>query len=372
MNQEGDSIYDVIKGFHDLFKFVFVANCELDEESVTEEERKTLEELDGVEVLENLRDIVTELLNLKREMKKSDEAELLKRTKQLESLLQKLEGEVRNHISVKYTQVEHQLKLHIDSLQSRLDELEKKNQNLLKENETLKKQTSFKEIEHHRTFSNDYDARKRILDEKFNEELAKQIERKKNGARTVNENSKEDMKRNYEEKIYKLTEVAEKRQRILYKLENECTKLKSKLLEKNTYIDTLKSEYERVIKKTLVNHSYIKESKNSELENLLTALELKSAELLNLQQQMKSKVLGLSPNTSRKKKSESVRKSMEEYELLQKTEGAFRKDATQKSIKDDRSISTTKKRSVSTIKHIRSNSEYTRPSTSNSKKRPGS
>lgn len=367
MNQEGDSIYDVIKGFHDLFKFVFVSNCELDEESVTEEERKTLEELDGVEVLENLRDIVTELLNLKREMKKSDEAELLKRTKQLETLLQKLEGEVRNHISV-----EHQLKLHIDSLQSRLDELEKTNQNLLKENEILKKQTSYKEIDHHRTFSNDFDARKRILDEKFNEELAKQIDRKKTGTRTVNENSKEDMKRNYEEKIYKLTEVAEKRQRILYKLENECTKLKSKLLEKNTYIDTLKSEYEKVIKKTLVNHSYIKESKNSELENLLTALELKSAELLDLQQQMKSKVLGLSPNTSRKKKNESVRKSMDEYELLQKTEGPFRKDATQKSIKDDRSISTKKKRSVSTIKHIRSNSEYTRPSTSTSKKRPGS
>lgn len=101
MFQEGDSIYDVIKGFHDLFKSVFIANCELDEESVTKEERQTLEELDGPEVLENLRDLVTELLSMKRDMKNQNEAELVKHTKQLETLLQKLEGEVRNHISVK-------------------------------------------------------------------------------------------------------------------------------------------------------------------------------------------------------------------------------------------------------------------------------
>jgi hypothetical protein len=33
---------EIQKGLHDLFNYVFITNCQLDEESVTDEELKTL------------------------------------------------------------------------------------------------------------------------------------------------------------------------------------------------------------------------------------------------------------------------------------------------------------------------------------------
>lgn len=56
---------DLEKGLYSLFKFCFVTNCKLDEDSITEEEKKTLEELDALEMLENFKDTVTDLLNFK-------------------------------------------------------------------------------------------------------------------------------------------------------------------------------------------------------------------------------------------------------------------------------------------------------------------
>lgn len=67
---------EVIKTIFELFKFAFVTNCKIDEESMTEEEAKTLEELDCMEVLENFRDLVVDLLNFKKKQKSSDTAEL--------------------------------------------------------------------------------------------------------------------------------------------------------------------------------------------------------------------------------------------------------------------------------------------------------
>lgn len=102
MSEEID-LNEVAKHFHELFKFAFITNSQLDEESVTPEEMKTLEELDSLEVLENLKDLLVDLLNFKRDNRISDTAELNKRSQQFESMIQKLEGEVRNHIRVTLT-----------------------------------------------------------------------------------------------------------------------------------------------------------------------------------------------------------------------------------------------------------------------------
>jgi len=111
---------DPIKGLKDLFTYSFIANCTLDDESMTSEESKTLEELNPAEILENFKDLILNLLRFKKEYKSSDKAELAQRNEQFESLLQKLEAEVRNHI-----RVEHQLKLHIESNQNKIEDLER-------------------------------------------------------------------------------------------------------------------------------------------------------------------------------------------------------------------------------------------------------
>ena len=56
---------EVTKILHELFKNAFITNCQLDEESVTQDELVTLEELDELEVLENLKDLPPGLSSLK-------------------------------------------------------------------------------------------------------------------------------------------------------------------------------------------------------------------------------------------------------------------------------------------------------------------
>ncbi|OMJ91447.1 hypothetical protein SteCoe_6029 [Stentor coeruleus] len=108
------------KTINEMFRFAFISNCHLDEASVTSEELETLEELSTDEIIENFKDLINELLNFKRDYKSSDKAELAQRSEQFETMLQKLEAEVRNHI-----RVEHQLKLHIENIQNKNEELEK-------------------------------------------------------------------------------------------------------------------------------------------------------------------------------------------------------------------------------------------------------
>jgi hypothetical protein len=112
--------FDLESVIYEIFKHAFITNCHLDEASVTGEELETLEELSIEEVIENFKDLINELLNFKREYKSTDKAELAQRSEQFEGMLQKREAEVRNHI-----RTEHQLKLHIESIQNKLEELEK-------------------------------------------------------------------------------------------------------------------------------------------------------------------------------------------------------------------------------------------------------
>ncbi|OMJ87130.1 hypothetical protein SteCoe_11204 [Stentor coeruleus] len=130
------------KQLRELFKEVFIENCSIEESSMTIEESNTIEEIDDSEVLENLKDIITNLLSFKRDFKNADSAELVKKTSQFESMLQKLEAEVRRHISV-----EHQLKLHIETNQTHTEDLENENYKHLNEIKDLQEKVkSFAKI----------------------------------------------------------------------------------------------------------------------------------------------------------------------------------------------------------------------------------
>lgn len=83
---------------HKLFSKAFQINAEIENEEVTSEEMSTLADLSPIEVVENLKDLLTELLNDKKNYKLSNMNEFATTNKQFEAMLQKLENEVRNHI----------------------------------------------------------------------------------------------------------------------------------------------------------------------------------------------------------------------------------------------------------------------------------
>jgi hypothetical protein len=112
---------DFEKVLHELFRYAYMSNCELMEEELSPEELETLQDLDTAEVLENFKDLILDLINYKRNSLKTEKSELIQQNEQFEGMLQKLEGEVRNHI-----RIEQQLKLHLESSQAKLDESDKK------------------------------------------------------------------------------------------------------------------------------------------------------------------------------------------------------------------------------------------------------
>ena len=128
-----------------LFQDIFTQNCKIEDSEMTKEEQDTINSIDIFEVLENLKEITFSLLQFKQEYITSDKAELVKRSEKFETMLQKLEAEVRSHI-----RVEHQLKLHIETNQSISEDLEIQNNRHLNEikdlQEKLKKFQGRKEF----------------------------------------------------------------------------------------------------------------------------------------------------------------------------------------------------------------------------------
>lgn len=96
-------ITDLETGLRDLFNKAYLSNCEIECEELTEADRDTLEDLDSLEILENFKDLVNSLLSCKRDFKKTDKSEIAGRCEQFETMLQKLEAEVRTHIRVPFT-----------------------------------------------------------------------------------------------------------------------------------------------------------------------------------------------------------------------------------------------------------------------------
>lgn len=115
-----------------LFLEVFSLNCKLEDSEITKEEQQAINSIDIFEVLENFKEVVMSLLVFKQEFIKTEKAELVNRSEKFETLLQKLEAEVRNHI-----RTEHQLKLHIETNQSLSEDLELQNSKHLNEIKSL-------------------------------------------------------------------------------------------------------------------------------------------------------------------------------------------------------------------------------------------
>ena len=246
---------DPIKGLKDLFTYSFIANCTLDDESMTSEESKTLEELNPAEILENFKDLILNLLRFKKEYKSSDKAELAQRNEQFESLLQKLEAEVRNHI-----RVEHQLKLHIENHQQRIDDLEKLGSN--------------------------------------DKTLIKELEEKCGGKKTGKVNEVERVKKDFEDKIKGLLETIDKKDKSLHKIEFEVIKLRNLLEEKVRECEGVKKELAR-LKVT---------PKNKEL--------IRSVEKIPKKVEIKKMTSLREKNQGSSERSKIDRKSMGESDLL--------------------------------------------------------
>lgn len=318
-----NSLTETDKILHELFKQAFITNCSLDEASCSAEELKTLEELDTLEVLENLKDLLTELLNFKKEYKNSDKAELVKKSEQFETMLQKLEAEVRNHI-----RIEHQLKLHIETSQTKVDELEKSKDFASRQ---------IKELE------------SKLIEKPNDLEKSRHVAYKDAG-RT---------KKEYEDKMLKLVDVAEKREKILHKLEHECIKMRTLLEEKVRECEKLKEEMNKTKD---VKEKRMDTRMATNIDYLKKRLEEKATELNMMQQKIKEK----SPSRQIKDK-RNARRSLGEMELLKSASPyGIRREYTEPAPrKDDRPSSSIKKPRSSSRGHIRSFSEQERPISAN-------
>ena len=242
------------KKIKELLREIFIEKCHVDEASMTEEEEDSIRLLDGNEAIENLRDIFKELIAFKREYVRLDKAELIKRSEQFEGMLQKLEAEVRNHISV-----EHQLKLHIENNQSQTEELE---------------------IQNHK-----YTAQIRELNEKIKNLAKGSIERKE---------SKDSI-----EKIGKLESIVVKKDATIRTLEAEIIKLKKQSEQGTKENNKSKGEIKNG------------KGKNEELEEIKQKFEEKAVDLLKIEQILREK----STPKPMKERNRSLRKSINDNEV---------------------------------------------------------
>lgn len=235
-----ESPVDLEVGLADLFKSAYTTNCRLEEEELTQEEKETLEDLDPLEVLANFKDLVEDLLAFKYNFKASDKNELAKRTEQFESMLQKLESEVRNHI-----RVEQQLKLHLDAAQSRLEDLEKHSDSSKLHKELLAKEKELEDLRSHNP-AKDLELKLKHLEEKYKEDIARLTGGFKGHHRVASlerEAEKRHMRRTSEGKSGE-----ERKQRTIQKVEIECQRLRITLEEKNKELEALRKDYERLAK----------------------------------------------------------------------------------------------------------------------------
>lgn len=57
---------ELSSALHELFSAAFKTNAEIEQEEISTEDAATLKDLDPLEVLENLKDLVVDLLNEKK------------------------------------------------------------------------------------------------------------------------------------------------------------------------------------------------------------------------------------------------------------------------------------------------------------------
>lgn len=198
----------------EIFTLAFIKNCTLEDASVTEDELKTLQELDEREVVNNIICLMENLLNFKANCKTMESGELATRCDQLEKLLQKQEAEVRSHIKIEY-----QLKLYIGTLQQKLAETQEslsQAQNSIREMQSKGLET--------------IDTKLQRIEFRFQNELNHVIKEYRNDDYNQVKNN---------EKIKKLEEMFEKKEIAYITLLGDYTRLKQRL-------DDFLREYDRV------------------------------------------------------------------------------------------------------------------------------
>ena len=229
-------IKDLETGLRDLFRKAYLTNCEIESEELTESDHNTLDDLDSLEILENFKDLVESLLGTKRDFKRTDKSELASRCEQFETMLQKLESEVRTHIRVGDMQIEQQLKLHADALQAKLDEIEKTGRLDSRGTKEGSQSTETDEVLRRQSAST------LELLSQDKEEVPTQSHRRVFSLERDGPEFKGDTK------AQKLYELAEAKHRALLRLEKECISLRVTYDKRLVDLERFKQDYERVLR----------------------------------------------------------------------------------------------------------------------------
>jgi hypothetical protein len=315
-NHDSPLSTDFFQVFKDLFKQSFITNCHLDDASVTTEELDTLDELDNLEVLENLKDLLESLLNFKSNVRAESSGELATRCEQLEKMLQKQESEVRAHI-----RNEHQLKLHLDAMQQKLIDTETNLQEA---------QNVIKDLESHGHESMNTKLKK--IEDRFQGELSKLATQYKTEIGTANVQS---------ERLQKMEGLYEKKEKSFIKLQQDFEKMKGLLYETTKECKALKKEIEKHGAVILSSEALTKRKDEIVEKNF------NRVQLIN-----KGKLL------DRSRKVMHIKKRSEDFNLHSKFTDPTPPPA------DSRQHSIVKTSFYHSRKHVRSQSDYSRPMSS--------
>ena len=133
---------EAFKNIHETFKEYFIQNCNLDDDEVNEAELETLQGLEPEEVHENIKELLSSLIHFKKTVKNTDIKELTQRLIVFEKMIQKLEADIRGHISV-----QHQMRIDMENYEFKIEELQKIRAHNTKKIEELDKMVVDKEAE---------------------------------------------------------------------------------------------------------------------------------------------------------------------------------------------------------------------------------
>ena len=133
---------EALKNIHETFKEFFIQNCNLDDDEVNEAELETLQGLEPEEVHENIKELLSSLITFKKTVKNTEIKELTQRLIVFEKMIQKLESDIRSHISM-----QHQMRIDMENYEFKIEELQKIRAHQTKKIEELDKMVVDKEAE---------------------------------------------------------------------------------------------------------------------------------------------------------------------------------------------------------------------------------
>ena len=252
--------------------------------------------------------------------------------------------------------MEHQLKIHLEASQSKIDELQKTNDQISKELERFKLTKQDKgeiELEKSKTIDSSKQGSYKESD-KVTQDIVK------NSELTV-----DIIKKQYQAQLQKVSDLADRRQKVMQKLENEIVKLKTQLEEKSLECNRIRKEQEKLPRHLIVvkeRRNERPESRNSDIDQIRRKIDDRTPDLKEPQSLLKPKPIVRSPLPTRTIiKPEYVRKSMGDFEWIKQNEIGPTKKEPEAFIKRE-DISIRRKRPSS--KHARCSSESTRPESS--------